>query len=46
MGAGVDMAFFSNVFVRAEWQYLQFASGGTRPEVIINTARIAGAVKF
>ncbi|CAN1512100.1 COG3637 Opacity protein and related surface antigens [Rhabdaerophilaceae bacterium] len=46
VGAGVDMAFFSNVFLRAEWQYIQFASGGTRPEVVINTARVAGAVKF
>lgn len=46
VGAGVDMAFFSNFFVRAEWQYLQFASGGNRPEMAINTARVAGAVKF
>ncbi len=46
VGAGVDMAFFSNVFLRAEWQYIQFASGGTRPEMAINTARVAGGVKF
>jgi outer membrane immunogenic protein len=46
VGAGVDMAFFSNVFVRAEWQYIQLASGGTRPEISINTARVAGGVKF
>lgn len=46
IGAGVDMAFFSNVFLRAEWQYIQFASGGNRPEIAINTARVAGAVKF
>jgi opacity protein-like surface antigen len=46
VGAGVDMAFFSNFFVRAEWQYVQFASGGNRPEISINTARVAGAVKF
>lgn len=46
IGAGVDMAFFSNFFVRAEWQYIQFASGGNRPELAINTGRIAGAVKF
>ncbi len=45
-GAGVDMAFFSNIFVRAEWQHIQFASGGNRPEVSINTARVAGGVKF
>jgi opacity protein-like surface antigen len=46
LGAGVDFAFFSNFFVRAEWQYIQFASGGNRPEVAINTGRVAGAVKF
>jgi hypothetical protein len=40
------MAFFSNFFVRAGWQYVQFASGGNRPEISINTARVAGAVKF
>lgn len=46
VGAGVDMALFSNVFLRAEWQYIQFASGGNRPEVAINTARVGGGVKF
>lgn len=46
VGAGVDMAFFSNFFIRAEWQYVQFASGGNRPELGINTGRVAGAVKF
>lgn len=46
VGAGVDMAFFSNVFMRAEWQHIQFASGGNRPEISINTARVAGGVKF
>ncbi|MGL5447335.1 MAG: outer membrane protein [Rhabdaerophilum sp.] len=46
IGAGVDVAFFSNVFVRAEWQHIQLASGGNRPQVSINTARVAGAVKF
>jgi outer membrane immunogenic protein len=46
IGAGVDMAFFSNFFLRAEWQYIQFASGGNRPELAINTGRVAGAVKF
>lgn len=46
IGAGVDMAFFSNVFMRAEWQHIQFASGGNRPEISINTARVAGGVKF
>jgi len=46
VGAGVDMTLFSNVFLRAEWQYIQFASGGIRPEVSINTARVGGGVKF
>jgi opacity protein-like surface antigen len=46
LGAGVDMAFFSSVFIRAEWQHIQFASGGNRPEISINTARVAGGVKF
>ena len=46
LGAGVDIAFFSNFFVRAEWQHIQFASGGSRPEISMNTARVAGAVKF
>ena len=46
VGAGVDVAFFSNFFVRAEWQYIQFASGGNRPELSINTGRVAGALKF
>lgn len=46
IGAGVDFALFSNFFLRAEWQYIQFASGGNRPELAINTGRVAGAVKF
>jgi outer membrane immunogenic protein len=46
MGAGVDMQIVPNTFLRAEWQYIQFASGGQRPNVSINTARIAGGVKF
>lgn len=46
IGAGVDFSIFSNFFLRAEWQYIQFASGGNRPELAINTARVAGAVKF
>lgn len=45
-GAGVDVAFFSNMFVRAEWQHIQFASGDNRPPITMNTARIAGGVKF
>jgi outer membrane immunogenic protein len=46
VGAGVDMTLFSNLFLRAEWQYIQFASGGLRPEVSINTTRVGGGVKF
>ncbi len=46
LGAGVDMQFLPNTFLRAEWQYIQFASGGQRPDISINTARVAGGVKF
>ncbi|MCA3596709.1 MAG: porin family protein [Methylobacterium sp.] len=46
VGAGVDMTLFSNIFLRAEWQYIQFSSSGGRPEVSINTARVGGGVKF
>lgn len=46
VGAGIDVALFSNVFLRAEWQYVQFPNGDTRPSVYVNTARVAGAVKF
>jgi outer membrane immunogenic protein len=49
-GAGVDMQIVPNTFLRAEWQGVQFArttSGTTqRPEIMINTARVAGGVKF
>ena len=44
--AGVDMQFLPNTFVRAEWQYILLASGGSRPEIAINAARVAGGVKF
>lgn len=46
LGAGVDMQFLPNTFVRAEWQYILLASGGSRPEIAINAARVAGGVKF
>lgn len=46
LGAGVDMQIIPNTFLRAEWQYIQFASGGQRPDISINTARVAGGVKF
>lgn len=45
-GAGIDMQLFPGMFMRAEWQHIALASGGQRPEVSINTARIAGGVKF
>lgn len=46
VGAGVDMQLFPNTFLRAEWQHVQFASGVQRPNVSLNTARVAGGVKF
>ncbi|MCZ8261070.1 MAG: outer membrane beta-barrel protein [Beijerinckiaceae bacterium] len=46
LGAGVDMQILPGTFLRGEWQYVQFASGGKRPNVSINTARVAGGVKF
>jgi outer membrane immunogenic protein len=45
-GAGVDMQLMPNMFLRAEWQHIQFASGGQRPNISINTARIGGGIKF
>jgi outer membrane immunogenic protein len=46
LGAGVDVSFFSNMFVRAEWQHIQFASNNNRPPISMHTARVAGGVKF
>ena len=46
LGAGVDMQFFPNTFLRAEYQYVNFVSSRSRPEVVINTARVGGGVKF
>lgn len=46
LGAGVDMQIIPGTFLRAEWQYIQFASGGQRPNVSVNTARVGGGVKF
>ncbi len=46
LGAGVDMQLFPNTFLRGEWQYIQFASGGQRPNISVNTARVAGGLKF
>jgi outer membrane immunogenic protein len=45
-GAGVDFAFAKNFFVRAEWQYIQFASAKNQPDLSVNTLRLAGAMKF
>jgi outer membrane immunogenic protein len=46
LGGGVDMQLIPNTFLRAEWQTVQFSSGDKRPAILINTARIAGGVKF
>lgn len=46
VGAGIDMQLLPNTFVRAEWQHIQFASGADRPDISLNTARVAGGVKF
>lgn len=44
-GVGVDVALTSNVFLRAEYQYVRFADvKGTTVDV--NTIRAAGGVKF
>jgi opacity protein-like surface antigen len=44
-GLGVDMAVMQNVFVRAEWEYLQFADfHGVNMH--LNSARVAAALKF
>jgi outer membrane immunogenic protein len=45
-GAGVDFAFSQKYFVRAEWQYVQFGADGKKPDITINTTRIAGAMRF
>ena len=46
MGAGVDMQLIPGMFMRAEYQFVQFADGAKRPQVSINTARVGGGVKF
>ena len=45
-GVGVDMQLFPNMFLRAEYQGVTFASGGKRPDVSISTARVGGGIKF
>ena len=46
IGAGIDMQIMPNTFLRAEWQHIQFAPNGAQPDISINTARVAGGVKF
>lgn len=46
MGAGVDMQLIPGMFLRAEYQFVQFADGAKRPQVSINTARLGGGIKF
>jgi outer membrane immunogenic protein len=44
-GLGVDYALLSNVFVRAEWEYVGFAPiDGTH--LAINSARVGAGIKF
>ncbi len=45
LGAGVDYAFTSAVFLRAEYQYIKFSSFGGS-QVAINNARAGVAAKF
>ena len=45
-GGGIDMQLIPNTFLRAELQHVFFASGGSRPSISINTARVAGGLKF
>jgi opacity protein-like surface antigen len=42
-GLGIDMMLYSNLFVRAEWEYLRFTS---KADVNINTARLGLGYKF
>jgi outer membrane immunogenic protein len=44
-GLGVDVALTRNVFLRAEYEYVQFFGlGGT--QLYLNTARLGGGLKF
>jgi opacity protein-like surface antigen len=45
LGLGVDMALMQNLFVRAEWEWVQFAPIKDM-NVHTNTVRAAVAVKF
>jgi opacity protein-like surface antigen len=44
-GVGIDIAVLPNVFVRAEWEWIQFSSFRDL-NVHFNTVRTAIAVKF
>jgi outer membrane immunogenic protein len=46
MGAGIDMQLVPGTFLRTEYQHIQFAGGGKRPDISINTARVGGGMKF
>lgn len=45
-GAGIEAQIIPNTFVRAEWQTLQFAKSGARPEINTHTGRLGAGVKF
>lgn len=45
LGGGIDYAITSNVFLRAEYQYVQFADFGDH-KIHVNTIRSALGVKF
>lgn len=46
LGGGIDMQLLPGTFLRTEYQFVQFANGGKRPDISINTARVAGGIKF
>lgn len=45
-GAGIEAQIIPNTFLRAEWQTVQFAGSGIRPETAIHSGRIGAGVKF
>lgn len=45
LGLGMDIALLPNVFVRGEYEFVQFAGMGGM-QAYLNTARIGAAVKF
>jgi outer membrane immunogenic protein len=44
-GLGIDVALMSNLFVRAEWEYVQFTNVNDT-KLYLNSGRLAAAVKF